>query len=79
MMTLTTEQNNDMKSEKGALFSVVHPLDDSPEQKIDTENLAPMQMTRTVRVCLFALRGYLALMLVLLGFRVLQLAGMIRS
>jgi hypothetical protein len=38
-----------------------------------------MQMTRTVRICLFALRGYLLLMFGLLGFRVLQLAGLIHS
>jgi len=36
-----------------------------------------MQMTKTVRICLFELRGYLVLMLGLLGFRVLQLAGVI--
>lgn len=36
-----------------------------------------MEMTRTVRICLFALRGYLPLMFGLLGFP-LQLAGAIR-
>jgi hypothetical protein len=38
-----------------------------------------MQMTRTVRICLFALRGYLLLMCGLLGFRVLQLAGVMHG
>jgi hypothetical protein len=55
-------------------YLVVHPLDDAPEEKIDTEHLGPMRMTKTVRLCLFALRGYLLAMFGLLGFRVLQLA-----
>lgn len=62
-----------------AFFMVVHPLDDAPEEKVGTEHLGPMQMTRTVRICLFALRGYLLLMFGLLGFRVLQLAGVIHG
>ena len=54
-------------------YLVVHPLDDAPEEKVDTEHLGPMRMTKTVRLCLFALRGYLLAMFGLLGFRVLQL------
>jgi hypothetical protein len=56
-------------------FLVVHPLDDVLEQKIDTGHLGPMRMTPSVRFSLLALRGYLVLMLGLLAFRVLQLAG----
>lgn len=73
-MTLTTEID-DMTQDERKFFTVVHPLDDEPEEKVDTEHLGPMQMTKTVRVCLFALRGYLLLMFALLGYRVLQLAG----
>jgi hypothetical protein len=58
-------------------YLVVHPLDDVPEEKIDTEHPGPMQMTKTVRLCLFALRGYLLVMFGLPGFRVLQLAHVI--
>ena len=76
-MTATTERN-ELELEESVLFTIVHPLDDAPEQKVDTEHLGPMQMTKTVRICLFALRGYLVLMFGLLGFRVLQLAGVIR-
>ena len=76
-MTATTEFD-DLAVDGKAFFTVVHPLDDAPEEKVDTEHLGPMRMTRTVRVCLFALRGYLLLMFGLLGFRVLQLAGVIR-
>jgi hypothetical protein len=76
-MTMATELDDVMRDEK-VFFSVVHPLDDALEEKVDTENLGPMHITGTVRVCLFALRGYLLLMFGLLGFRVLQLAGVIR-
>jgi hypothetical protein len=56
-------------------FLVVHPLDDVPEEKVETEQLGPMQMTRTVKICLYALRVYLLLMFGLLAFRVMQLAA----
>jgi hypothetical protein len=75
-MTLTTEFD-EMTQEERRFFSVVHPLDDGPEEKVDTEHIGPMKMTRTVRLCLYALRGYLLLMFGLLAFRVLQLAGII--
>jgi hypothetical protein len=74
-----TTEFDEMAQEERQVFSVVHPLDDEAEEKVDTEHLGPMQMTRTVRICLFALRGYLLLMFGLLGFRVLQLAGVIRG
>ena len=76
-MILMTECD-EMLQERQVL-SVVHPLDDEPEEKVDTEHLGPMRMTKTVRFCLFALRGYLLLMFGLLGFRVLQLAGVIHN
>jgi hypothetical protein len=76
MTTLMTELDDSMQQER---FVVVHPLDDAPEEKVETEHLGPMRMTRTVKICLFALRGYLLLMFGLLAFRVLQLAGAIRG
>lgn len=76
-MTLTTEPDDLTKAPK-IFFLVVHPLDDAPEEKVNTEHLGPMRMTKTIRICLFALRGYLLLMFGLLGFRVLQMAGMVR-
>ena len=77
MTTMT--QRDELMQEERRLFSIVHPLDDLPEEKVDTENLGPMRMTRTVRICLFALRGYLLLMFGLLGYRVLQLAGLLKN
>jgi hypothetical protein len=58
-------------------FVVVHPLDDLPEEKVDTESLGPMAMTATVRISLISLRGYLILMMMLVFYRVLALAGWI--
>ncbi len=74
-MAIETEM---IQSER-SYFTIVHPLDDVPEEKVAVEHLGPMRMTRTVYICLFALRGYLLLMFGLLGYRVLQLAGVIHG
>ncbi len=57
-------------------FFVVHPLDDVPEKKFDASQLGPMPMTRSVRLSLMTLRGYLILMVILVGYRALDLAGL---
>ena len=57
-------------------FLVVHPLDDGPEEKINTTDLGPMPMTPSVKYSLFALRGYLVLMMLLVFYHVLDLAGL---
>ena len=56
-------------------FLVVHPLDDIPEQKLETKHLGPMRMTLAVRFSLFALRGYLVLITLMVFYHVLDLAG----
>ena len=56
-------------------FVVIHPLDDLPEEKVDTERLGPMAMTASVRMSLVSLRAYLILMMLLVFYRVLVLAG----
>ena len=33
-------------------YVVVHPLNDVPEEKIDTSNLGPMPMTTSVKISL---------------------------
>lgn len=76
---ISTVERKDVLQDKQNLFIVVHPLDDGPEQKMDIDHLGPMKMTGTVKICLFALRGYLVLMFGLVVFRVLQLAGVIGS
>lgn len=56
-------------------FVVVHPLDDVPEQKVDTSALGPMPMTASVKLSLMALRGYLVFMMLLVLYHVMDLAG----
>jgi len=56
-------------------YVVVHPLDDLPEEKVDTEALGPMPMTLSVKWSLVSLRAYLVLMIALVFYRVLALAG----
>ena len=58
-------------------FVVVHPLDDLPEQKMETANLGAMPMTASVKLSLMALRGYLILMMLLLLYHVIDLAGVL--
>ena len=56
-------------------FVVVHPLDDVAEEKVNISGLGAMPMTTTVRLSLIALRGYLALMMALVFYHVVNLAG----
>ena len=58
-------------------FLVIHPLDDVVEQKVETKHLGLMRMTPAVRVSLLVLRGYLVLMMSLLLYHVLGLAGLL--
>jgi hypothetical protein len=56
-------------------YVVIHPLEDIQEQKVDTTHLGPMRMTPAVRISLLALRGYLVLMMLLVLYHALDLAG----
>ena len=56
-------------------FVVVHPLDDVREEKVDTSVLGPMPMTLSVKLSLMTLRGYLIVMMLLVLYHVLDLAG----
>ncbi|HLI86823.1 MAG TPA: hypothetical protein VKV17_23150 [Bryobacteraceae bacterium] len=69
MAAMTQALNEEMER-----YVVVHPLDDVPEQKIDTESLGPMPMTASVRWSLISLRAYLVLMIALVFYRVATLA-----
>ena len=57
-------------------FVVIHPLDNVPEEKVDTESLGPMAMTLGVRISLLSLRAYLVLIMLLVFYHVLDLAGL---
>jgi hypothetical protein len=56
-------------------YLVVHPLDDRREEKMDISTLGPMPMTTSVKLSLMALRGYLILMIFLVGYHCVDLAG----
>jgi hypothetical protein len=56
-------------------FRIIHPLDDVAEEKCSTVELGKIKMTKMVRASLGILRGYLILMTLMLGYHVLDLAG----
>lgn len=56
-------------------FLVIHPLDDVQEQKVETKHLGAMRMTPAVRISLLTLRVYLVLMMLLVLYHALDLAG----
>jgi hypothetical protein len=55
-------------------YTVVHPLDDHPEEKVDVSAAGAMKMTRSVKWALFALRAYLILIMILIFYHVFTLA-----
>jgi hypothetical protein len=59
-------------------FNVIHPLDDVAERKCSSEGLGRIAMTRPVRISLGVLRAYLIAMTLMLGYHVLELAGVLR-
>jgi hypothetical protein len=66
---------NLFKRDENEVYYVVHPLYDEPEEKCDPEALGPMHLSKGERLSLYALRGYLILMLGLAAYRVLDMAG----
>ena len=73
---MATMTNRIELDEPDNYFVVIHPLDDVPEEKVDIENLGPMEMTLSVRLSLLSLRAYLVLMMALVFYHVLDLAGL---
>ena len=59
------------------IFEVIHPLDDVTEEKCSPEGLGQMHMSRSVKVSLYTLRGYLLTMGLLVAYRLLNLAGVL--
>jgi hypothetical protein len=60
-------------------FSVIHPLNDVPEQKCSSEGLGRIRMTLAVRISLGVLRAYLIVMSLMLGYHVLDLVGVLHK
>jgi hypothetical protein len=50
---------------------VVHPLDAPPEQKLFRRDLGRMSLTRRAKMGLFLVQGYLGVMALLVGWRLL--------
>ncbi len=63
-----------VQSNQDELYYVVHPLFDEPEAKINADDLGPMPMSRSVKISLYALRGYLVVMGFLVAYHVLNMA-----
>ena len=64
------------RNENVICFRIIHPLDDTREEKVNVDDLGPMPMTKTVRWSLIALRTYLVLMAALVFAKVIQLSGL---
>jgi hypothetical protein len=51
--------------------SSVHPLDAPPEQKLFHPQLGRMFLTRRAKLALFLVQGYLGIMVLLVGWRLI--------
>jgi hypothetical protein len=67
------------KSYEPQYFHVIHPLDDVAEEKRSSEGLGHIAMTPAVRISLTVLRFYLVVMTLMLGYHVLDLAGVVHG
>ena len=75
MSTASDQLTGPIENEpKGDFFYVVHTLDDLPEEKVKSDHLPTLKMTRSVRWSLFILRTYLIVMMLLLVYHVADLA-----
>jgi hypothetical protein len=68
---------NPFKGDDNGVYYVIHPLDDVPEEKRDPSTLGPMRLSKGGKLSLYALQGYLVLMLSLAVYRVLEMAGLL--
>jgi hypothetical protein len=58
-------------------YRVIHPLDDTPELKCDPDRLGRMALRPVVKWSLLALRSYLIVMILLVGYRVFGSLGVL--
>jgi hypothetical protein len=59
-------------------FRVIHPLEDTPEQKCVSEGLGLIAISPRIRLSLKILRSYPILMTAMLLYHVLDLAGVLK-
>jgi hypothetical protein len=53
------------------IHRISHPLDAIPEQKLFHPELGRMSLTPAVKIALFILQGYLGVMVLLVGWRLI--------
>lgn len=64
-----------MHDDETEALLVIHPLDDVAEEKCNPDLLPKLHLTLGGKIALIALRSYLIVMLLLVLYRVVDLAG----
>ena len=58
-------------------ISLIHPLDDVDEIKVDVDKAGPMYLSKSAKFSLYVLRIYLILMIILAIYKTLIIAGVL--
>jgi hypothetical protein len=77
MSVLSFEKPVEINTPREDGYVVVHPLDDVREEKARTSNLGRMPLRASVKLSLMVLRGYLILMVLLVLYHLMNLAGIV--
>jgi hypothetical protein len=59
-------------------YRVIHPLHDAPEAKCNADHLGPLQLSRGCRIALGAVRFYIVAIMIMGGWRILELVGAVK-
>jgi hypothetical protein len=76
MMTIQRPVRAPKMMTPAVTYTVIHPLNDAPETKMDLSTIGRMPMRGATRFVLFTLQSYLVVMVLLVFYRVLILAGL---
>jgi hypothetical protein len=60
-------------------YVVIHPIHDKLEEKVDVSKMGPMKMTPGVRLALMSLRAYLVVMVGMVAYRFMDMAGVFET
>jgi hypothetical protein len=64
--------------EGGKAYRVIHPLYDAPEAKCNADDLGPLKLSRGCRIALGAVRFYIVAIMLMGGWRILELVGAVK-
>jgi hypothetical protein len=64
--------------EGGTAYRVIHPLYDAPEAKCNADHLGPLKLSRGCRIALGAVRFYIVAIMLMGGYRILELVGAVK-